>query len=89
MNFITTALNKLFKSTNQQELNKIRPIVVKINDLEKEFSNFKESNFFEKTAKLKKNLLEGRNIDEILPEAFALVREAAKQTLNERHFFLT
>ena len=86
MNFITTALNKLFKSTNQQELNKIRPIVVKINDLEKEFSNFKESNFFEKTAKLKKNLLEGRNIDEILPEAFALVREAAKQTLNERHF---
>ncbi|MAV56478.1 MAG: preprotein translocase subunit SecA [Candidatus Pelagibacter sp.] len=86
MNFITTALNKLFKSTNQQELNKIRPIVVKINDLEKEFSNFKESNFFEKTAGLKKNLLEGRNIDEILPEAFALVREAAKQTLNERHF---
>ena len=86
MNFITTALNKLFKSTNQQELNKIRPIVVKINDLEKEFSNFKESNFLEKTAELKKNLLEGRNIDEILPEAFALVREAAKQTLNERHF---
>ena len=53
MNFITKTLNKLFKSTNQQELNKIRPIVVKINDLEKEFSNFKESNFFEKTAKLK------------------------------------
>ena len=41
MNFITKTLNKLFKSSNQLELNKIKPIVVKINDLEKNFSNFK------------------------------------------------
>ena len=40
MNFITTALNKLFKSSNQQELNKIRPLVQKINNLEKDFLNF-------------------------------------------------
>ena len=38
-----------------------------------------------KTAELKKNIAEGRSLDEILPESFALVREAAKQTLNERH----
>ena len=40
MNFITKTLNKLFKSTNQQELNKIKPIVVKINELEKDYLNF-------------------------------------------------
>tara|TARA_B100000686_G_scaffold126062_1_gene133444 strand:- start:625 stop:3165 length:2541 start_codon:yes stop_codon:yes gene_type:complete len=86
MNFITKALNKLFKSSNQQELNKIKPIVVKINDLEKDFLNLSEEGFIQKTHQLKKNISEGRNLDEILPEAFALAREAAKQTLNERHF---
>ena len=86
MNFITKALDKLFKSSNQQELNKIKPIVIKINDLEKDFSNFSQENFIKKTNQLKKNISEGRNLDEILPEAFALVRESAKQTLNERHF---
>ena len=86
MNFITKTLNKLFKSSNQLELNKIKPIVVKINDLEKNFSNFKTENFVEKTHQFKKNVSDGRNLDEILPEAFALVREAAKQVLGERHF---
>ena len=86
MNLITKALNKLFKSSNQLELNKIKPIVVKINDLEKNFSNFKAENFVEKTHQFKKNVSEGRNLDEIIPEAFALVREAAKQVLGERHF---
>ena len=86
MNFITKTLNKLFKSTNQQELNKIKPIVVKINELEKDYLNFSKEKFTEKTSQLKKNVLDGRDLDDILPEAFALVREAAKQTLNERHF---
>ena len=86
MNFITKTLNKLFKSSNQQELDNIKPIVVKINELEKDFLNLSEEKFIEKTNKLKKNISEGRNLDEILPEDFALVREAAKQTLNERHY---
>ena len=86
MNFITKTLNKLFKSTNQQELNKIKPIVAKINELEKDFLNFSKEKFAEKTNQLKKNIFEGRSLDEILPESFAMVREAAKQTLNERHF---
>ena len=73
MNLITKTLNKLFKSSNQLELNKIKPIVVKINDLEKNFSNFKGENFVEKTHQFKKNVSEGRGLDEILPEAFALV----------------
>ena len=86
MNFITKALNRLFKSGNQQELNKIKPIIVKINDLEKNFSSLKTENFAEKTQQYKKNILEGRDINEILPEAFALVREASKRVLGERHF---
>tara|TARA_B100000700_G_C15041438_1_gene855533 strand:- start:983 stop:3520 length:2538 start_codon:yes stop_codon:yes gene_type:complete len=86
MNFITKALDKLFKSSNQQELNKIKPIVVKINDLEKDYLNFSKEQFIEKTNLLKKNISEGRNLNDVLPEAFALVREAAKQTLGERHF---
>ena len=86
MNFLTKALNKLFKSGNQQELNKIKPIIAKINDLEKNFLNFTPEDFIGKTAELKKNIADGRGLDEILPESFAMVREAAKQTLNERHF---
>ena len=86
MNFITKTLNRLFKSGNQLELNKIKPIIVKINGLEKNFSNFKNENFIEKTQEFKKNISDGRNIEEILPETFALVREAAKQVLGERHF---
>ena len=86
MNFIAKTLNKLFKSANQQELNKIKPIVAKINDLEKDFLKFSAEDFVQKTEQLKKNIAEGRSLEEILPESFALVREAAKQTLDERHF---
>ena len=86
MNFITKALNKLFKSGNQQELNKIRPIISKINSLEKDFLNFSEEDFIKKTRELKKNIADGRNLDDVLPESFALVREASKQVLGERHF---
>jgi len=86
MNFLAKTLNKLFKSANQQELNKIKPIVAKINDLEKDFLKFSAGDFVQKTEQLKKNIAEGRSLEEILPESFALVREAAKQTLDERHF---
>ncbi len=86
MNFITKTLNKLFKSSNQLELNKIKPLVAQINEMEKNFSKYNRENFIEKTNELKRNISEGRSYDEILPEAFALVREAAKQILGERHF---
>ena len=56
MNFITKTLNRLFKSSNQLELNKIKPIVAKINDLEKNFLNYRRHNFVEKTNELKKNV---------------------------------
>ena len=56
------ALDKLFKSSNQQELNKIKPILAKINELEKDLSNFSEENFAEKTNQLKRNISDGRSL---------------------------
>ena len=86
MNIITKALNKLFKSGNQQELNRIKPIVSKINDLENEFLNFSDEDFVKKTLKFREDISKGRDLQDILPEAFALVREASKRTLGEKHF---
>ena len=86
MNFIAKTLNRLFKNANQQELNKIKSIVAKINDFEKDFLKFSVEDFIQKTEQLKKNIAEGRSLEEILPESFALVREAAKRTLGERHY---
>ena len=63
MNFLTKTLNKLFKSSNQQELNKIKPIIDKINDLEKNFLNFSPEDFVKKTAELKKNIVSGRALE--------------------------
>ena len=60
MNFLISALGKLFKSGNQQELNKIKPIISKINDLEKNFSKFTPGDFAKKTTEFKKSVKEYR-----------------------------
>ena len=86
MNLLTTALNKIFKSGNQQELDKIKPLINQINNKEAEVSSLKDVDFSEKTHLLKKNIKDGRNIIDLIPESFALVREAAKRTLGERHY---
>ncbi|MDC0344222.1 preprotein translocase subunit SecA [Pelagibacteraceae bacterium] len=86
MNLLTTALNKIFKSGNQQELDRIKPLIVEINKKEADVSLLKEGDFKERTNLLKKNVEDGRSINEIIPESFALVREAAKRTLGERHY---
>ena len=58
-----------------------------INNKENEVQSLSESNFKEKTANFKKNVQNGSvNLDELIPESFALVREAAKRTLGERHY---
>jgi len=87
MNLFTRTFSKIFKSSNQQELDKIQNIIVAINNKEKEISSLSEGDFKEKTNNFKKNTQNGSiNIDEIIPESFALVREAAKRTLGERHY---
>ena len=86
MNLLTKTFNKIFRSGNQQELDKIKPIIAEINTRESEITRLKDNDFKEKTFLLKKNIKEGRNLDNVLPESFALVREAAKRTLGERHY---
>ena len=87
MNLFTRTFSKIFKSSNQQELDKIQNLILAIGDKEREIKSLTESDFREKTANFKKNVQNGSpELDEIIPETFALVREAAKRTLGERHF---
>ena len=79
-------VTKLFKSTNEKELERISLIVKKINELENEISNLKDEEFPKKTKELKQKLNDGVELNKILPEAFALVREASKRTRGERHY---
>ena len=87
MNLFTRTFSKIFKSSNQQELDKLKNLISSINSKEEEYQLLTESDFKEKTAILKKNVQNGSlKIDQAIPESFALVREAAKRTLGERHY---
>ena len=87
MNLFTKTFSKIFKSSNQQELDRIQKYIVAINDKESSVKSLTESDFKEKTAQFKKRAQNGSfNLDELIPETFALVREAARRTLNERHY---
>ena len=87
MNLFTRTFSKIFKSSNQQELDKIQNIIEAINSKEKEVKTLSEADFKEKTFNFKKNAQNGLlKINEIIPESFALVREAARRTLGERHY---
>ncbi len=87
MNLFTKTFSKIFKSSNQQELDRIQKFIVAINDKESSVKSLTESDFKEKTAQFKKRAQNGSfNLDELIPETFALVREAARRTLNERHY---
>ena len=79
-------LSKFIKSSNQKELDRINKIVDQVNSYEPIIKKIADKDFPEKTINLKKMLREGKSIDDLLPEAFALVREASKRTRNERHY---
>tara|TARA_Y100001970_G_scaffold13746_1_gene15570 strand:+ start:139 stop:2655 length:2517 start_codon:yes stop_codon:yes gene_type:complete len=82
LNFI----NKIFKSSNQKELDKSAKLVAKINELEEKISKFDNNEFPKKTQDFKNQIKNGKSINELLPEAYALVREASRRVLKERHF---
>ena len=86
MSLFTKTLNKIFKTGNQKELDRVKPLIVEINNQEPNFKNLKDDELKAKTYLLKKNLKDGRTLDSIIPESFALVREAASRVLNERHY---
>ena len=77
---------KLFKTYSEREVKRIMPLVKKINDLEDEISKLSDHELRQKTDYFKEQLKEGKTLDDILPEAFAVVREAAKRVLGMRHF---
>ena len=79
-------LSKILKSSNQKELDKLKNAVKKINNLEEEIIKLDDQSFPQKTKELMEQIGNGASLDKILPEAFALVREASRRTTNERHF---
>ena len=79
-------ISKFIKSSNQKELDRIGKIVAKINSLEDYFKNLNDLDFPQKTLEYKEQIKNGKSLDLLLPEAFALVKEASNRTRNERHF---
>ena len=79
-------ISKFIKSGNQKELDRIAKIVKNISALEENFKNLIDEDFPKKTLELKDRIKNGETLNQILPDAFALVREASKRSRNERHF---
>ena len=82
LNFIS----KFIKSGNQKELDRISKIVKQINFLEENVKKLKDEDFPRETLRLKQKIKDGSSLNQILPEAFALAREASSRTRGERHF---
>ncbi|MBD23262.1 MAG: preprotein translocase subunit SecA [Alphaproteobacteria bacterium] len=83
LNFIS---KKIFGSSNDRILKKIYPLVESTNNLEKKYIAFKDDDLLKKTQELKDRVKKGEKIDDLIPEAFANVREAAKRSLGQRHY---
>ena len=79
-------LSKIIRSSNQKELDRLNNIAKKINDLEEETKKLENNSFPLKTKEFIDKIENGTSLDEILAEAFALVREASRRINNERHF---
>lgn len=79
-------ITKLFGTHSERELKKIYPIVDAIDALESEYKALSDSELRQKTTEFKERLKNGETMDDILPEAFATVREAASRVLGERHY---
>ena len=78
--------NKIFKSYSEKEVKRVMPIVEKINSLEPQIKELTDEQLKNKTNEFKEQLKQGKTLDDILPEAFAVVREASRRVLGMRHF---
>ena len=83
LNFFT---KKLFGSSNDRLLKKLIPIVESTNKLEKKYEKFNDDQLLKNTLEFKEKIKNGINIDDLIPESFANVREAAKRSLGQRHY---
>jgi len=78
-------IGKFFDS-NEKEINKLKPLVSEINSFEEKFKKLKEKDFPLKTKEFKERIAGGESLDFLLPEAFALVREASRRSIGQRHY---
>ena len=76
----------IFGSKNERELKQMAPLVDRINSLEPDFKVLSDEQLQSKTAEFKERLSNGEPLDDLLPEAFAVVREAAKRIIGQRHY---
>ncbi len=83
---IASLFTKIFGSRNDRLLRKYRPVVARINALESELSALSDEALSGKTAEFRQRLENGQTLDDLLPEAFAVVREASKRVHGMRHF---
>ena len=83
---INTLLAKVIGTQNERELKRLRPLVARINDLESSVRDLTDLGIREKTPVLRARVQGGESLDSVLPEAFALVREAGRRVMNMRHF---
>jgi preprotein translocase subunit SecA len=83
---INTITNKLIGSQREKDLKSLLPMLKKINEFEPEMLQLPDEEFKVKTEEFRRRYNEGESLDDLLPEAFALVREAARRTLGERHY---
>jgi len=79
-------IKKIFGTKNERELKRIQPIVERVNSLEDRMRKLKDEELKAYTPHFKERIERGERLDEILPEAFAVVREVARRTINMRHF---
>ncbi len=79
-------ISKFIKSNNQKNLDRISKIVNEVNSLEEKIKSFKDDDFPKKTLEFKESIKNGKSLNHILPEAFALVREASRRVRGERHY---
>ncbi len=83
---ISTFLSKIIGSNNERQLRRLRPYVDKINSFELQMESLSDEQLGQKTNEFRERLAKGETLDDLLPEAFAAVREAAKRTIEQRHF---
>jgi preprotein translocase subunit SecA len=83
---LTQTLNLIFGSKNDREIKALRPIVERINGLESGLTPLSDHALADKTQEFRKRLAGGEPLDDLLPEAFAVCREASRRVLNMRHF---
>ncbi len=83
---IGSVFKKIVGSKNERELKQMQPLVAQINGLESQFTSLSDSELQAKTAEFKQRFADGESLNDLLPEAFSVVREASMRVLGMRHF---